>query len=117
MLYQDLYIILLSSFLHSALTVPPLFLFYKVLNYKLNLYPLRKSGNFLGGPVVNQSANAGHMCFIPSREDSTCHRVLKPISHNYLAHSLETKAASTDPMHLEPVVHSKRSQSNEKPTH
>ena len=70
MFYQDLYIIFLSGFLHSFLTVPPLypiFLFQEVLNYKLNLYPLRTFGNFLGGPVVkNQSANAGHMGFIPS---------------------------------------------------
>ena len=37
-----------------------------------------------GSPVVkNPPANAGDAGSIPALEDSTCHRITKPMCHNY----------------------------------
>ena len=58
-------------------------------------------------------------------EDPTCHGATKPVHHNYWACALEP-ASHNDwarvlqllkPVHLEPVLHNKRSHSNKKPVH
>ena len=52
------------------------------------------------------------------REDPTCHGATKPMRHNYRASSLEArKPQLPKPMHLEPVLHNKRSHLNERPAH
>ena len=65
--------------------------------------------------------------WVPSlvREDSTCHGATKPMCHNYWACALEPTSHNywarvpklLKPAHLEPVLCSKRSHRNEKPTH
>ena len=59
------------------------------------------------------------------REDPTCHGATKPMCHNYWACTLEPANHNywarvlqlLKPVHLEPVLHNKRSHRNEKPTH
>ena len=46
-------------------------------------------------------------------EDPTCHRATKPMRHNYWGCVLQL----LKPVHLEPVLHNKRSHRNEKPVH
>ena len=59
------------------------------------------------------------------QEDPTCHRATKPVRHNYWAWALEPARRSywahvpqlLKPVHLEPVLHNKKSHRNEKPAH
>ena len=59
------------------------------------------------------------------REDPTCRRATKPIHHNYWACALEPVSHNCwarvpqllKPVHLEPVLHNKRSHHNEKLVH
>ena len=59
------------------------------------------------------------------REDPTCHRATKPMSHNYWAWALEPVSHNywarvpqlLKPTSLEPVLRNKRSHRNEKPAH
>ena len=53
-------------------------------------------------------------------EDPTCHGATKPVRHNYWAHKpqlLSPHATTTEPAHLEPVLHKERRHRNEKPSH
>ena len=58
-------------------------------------------------------------------EDPTCRRAIKPVRHNYWACALEPTCHNywacvpqlLKPVHLEPVLRSKRSHRNEKPAH
>ena len=58
-------------------------------------------------------------------DDPTCHRATKPMHHNYWACALEPRSRNywahalqlLKPTYLEPVLHNKRSQCNEKPAH
>ena len=58
------------------------------------------------------------------REDPTCCGATKPVRHNYWACALEPASHNywacvpqlLKPVHLEPVLHNKRSHRNEKPT-
>ena len=58
-------------------------------------------------------------------EDPTCRRATKPMRHNYWACALEPMSHNywarvpqlLKPVHLEPVLHNKRSHCNEKPMH
>ena len=47
------------------------------------------------------------------REDPTCRRATKPVCHNYRARVMQL----LKPVHLQPVLHNKRSHHNEKPAH
>ena len=59
------------------------------------------------------------------REDPTCRGATKPVHHNYWAYALEPTSHNywarepqlLKPVHLEPVLHNKRSHRNEKPVH
>ena len=59
------------------------------------------------------------------QEDPTCRRATEPMRHNYWACALEPVSHNywarvpqlLKPMHLEPVLHNKRSHRNEKPAH
>ena len=51
------------------------------------------------------------------RKDPTCHGATKPMCHNYRACALEPKPQLLKPVHLEPLLHNKRSHHNEKPMH
>ena len=46
-------------------------------------------------------------------EDSTCHRATKSVRHNYWARVPQL----LKPVHLELMLHNKRSHRNEKPAH
>ena len=47
------------------------------------------------------------------QEDPTCHGATMPVHHNYWARVPQL----LKPVHLEPVLHDKRSHCNEKPAH
>ena len=59
------------------------------------------------------------------QEDPTCCGATKPVHHNYWACALEPTSHNywahvsqlLKPVHLEAVLHNKRSQHNEKPAH
>ena len=71
----------------------------------LGKWTRKKGRDFSGGPVVNSSlAIAGDMGVIPRK-----------IPH--ATEHLSPGTATTEPMHLEPVLCNKRSCCNEKPTH
>ena len=73
-----------------------------------------ESRDFPGGAVVkNPPANAGDTVWALVREDPTCRGATKPMSHKYWAHAPQL----LKPTRLEPVLHNKRSHSNEKPVH
>ena len=76
--------------------------------------------------VKNPPANAGNMGSIPGPGRShTLRRAAKPVRHNYWACALEPVSHNywacmpqlLKPMHLEPVLHNKRSHRGEKPVH
>ena len=49
------------------------------------------------------------------REDPTCRGATKPVHHNYWARAARARAPQPlKPVHLEPVLHNKRSHCNEK---
>ena len=68
--------------------------------------------DFPGSPLVeNLPADAADNIRSLVREDSTCCRATKPMSHNYRAHVLQLLR----PACLEPVFCNRRSRQNEKP--
>ena len=86
----------------------------------------KKNRDFPAGAVVkNPPANAGDTGRSLVRKDPTCHGATKPVRHNYWACVLEPASHNCwalvpqllKPVHLEPVLRSKRSHRNEKPAH
>ena len=85
---------------------------------KLSLPAFKKEviWDFLGSTVDrNPLANAGDMVRSLVQEDSTCCGAIRPVCHNYWAHTLEPRSnywahvlQLLKPLHLEPMLRNKR---------